>query len=507
MVSATSLAILLVGVVALYATHTTITKRRLPAPPGPRTLPLVGNFLDIPKTTPWLVYRDMCKTFGSLISLEAFGNTMLIVGDFKTATELVEKRSVYASRPKFNMVRFTGWEWSFVFSPYGQFWRQCRRVFWQYFRPEAIAQHRAHQEDAVRRLLHRLLETPENVEEHLRYSLGVTIIGSTYGLKIAKENDENISCCDKALSSVECLVINGSLVEHFPFLARLPTWLPGTGFLRQLAEIRRATRGMLEMPWSNAKEEVRTGQASPSIARSIIDKLTSLDDEAAADSEAIAQSSLGAAYAAGLDTQYAALQRFFLAMALYPEAQKKAQAELDAVVGTDRLPDLSDRDALQYVNAVVKETLRWYTVVPLGVPHCTTEEDEYNGYYIPKDATVLVNIWAISNDPRIYPEPDRFIPDRYLKDGNFDPNVRDPATIVFGFGRRICPGRYFAEATMFLFIASVLSAFEITPMVDDDGRPVHIQPRQATGIISHLEDWRCVIEPRSVLSERLVRKL
>lgn len=94
-------------------------------------------------------------------------------------------------------------------------------------------------------------------------------------------------------------------------------------------------------------------------------------------------------------------------MALYPEAQKKAQAELDAIVGPERLPDLSDRDALQYVNAVVKETLRWYTAVPLGVPHCTTEEDEYNGYYIPKDATVLINSWSECYSQGPYASADR----------------------------------------------------------------------------------------------------
>ena len=80
-------------------------------------------------------------------------------------------------------------------------------------------------------------------------------------------------------------------------------------------------------------------------------------------------------------------------MTQYPDVQKKAQAELDRVVGPNRLPDLTDRDALPYINAMVKETLRWYPAVTLGVAHCTTTEHEYEGYFIPKDATVLVNAW------------------------------------------------------------------------------------------------------------------
>ena len=87
------------------------------------------------------------------------------------------------------------------------------------------------------------------------------------------------------------------------------------------------------------------------------------------------------------------MQTFLLAMALYPEVQKKAQAELDAVVGRNRLPDFDDRDSLPYITAITKECLRWLTVAPFGVPHSSTEDDEYNGYLIPKGSLILPNIW------------------------------------------------------------------------------------------------------------------
>lgn len=83
----------------------------------------------------------------------------------------------------------------------------------------------------------------------------------------------------------------------------------------------------------------------------------------------------------------------FLAMVMYPDAQKKAQQELDAVIGPDRLPEFSDRDSLPYLNAVVKEIIRWHTVVPLGVSHCVTEEDEYKGYRIPAGTILVPNAW------------------------------------------------------------------------------------------------------------------
>ena len=106
------------------------------------------------------------------------------------------------------------------------------------------------------------------------------------------------------------------------------------------------------------------------------------------------------------------MQTLFLAMALYPEVQKKAQAEIDAVIGPNRLPDFKDRSSLPYVNAVVKESMRWHLVLPLGEPfsitmvttiltssegvaHMATNDDEYKGYYIPKGTVVIGNGWSV----------------------------------------------------------------------------------------------------------------
>lgn len=141
-------------------------------------------------------------------------------------------------------------------------------------------------------------------------------------------------------------------------------------------------------------------------------------------------------------------------MSLHPDAQKKAQAELDAVVGPDRLPRIKDYDRLPYINAVVKETLRWQIVAPLGVPHVSQEDDVYNGYFIPAGTILMANSWcalrpsrsigcgsyifyrAMVNDPSVYPDPKEFRPERFMKDGKFNPEVQDPGHFAFGYGRR-----------------------------------------------------------------------
>ncbi len=100
--------------------------------------------------------------------------------------------------------------------------------------------------------------------------------------------------------------------------------------------------------------------------------------------------------AAGAGTTESATLVFFLAMALYPEAQQKAQEELDRVVGSSRLPDFSDRDSLPYVNALIKEILRWHVGIPISLPHASIQDDIYNGYLIPGGSIVISNLWYVS---------------------------------------------------------------------------------------------------------------
>lgn len=127
---------------------------------------------------------------------------------------------------------------------------------------------------------------------------------------------------------------------------------------------------------------------------------------------------------------------FFLAMALNPQVMKKAQEELDRVVGKGELPDFSHKHNLPYIDALVKEILRWSPPLPLAVPARAMQDDVYRGYVIPAGATVIQNVWAIFRDPTIYPDPEAFNPDRFLKDGKINPLVLDPEGRAFGAGRR-----------------------------------------------------------------------
>jgi len=189
----------------------------------------------------------------------------------------------------------------------------------------------------------------------------------------------------------------------------------------------------------------------------------------------------GNAFLTGYETTFATLNFVYL-MIVHPGAQQKAQEELERVLGRNRLPNLDDRELLPYTSALVKEVLRWYPVLPFGVPHRLVVDDVYNEMDIPKGSIVMSNAWAMSRDWDEYaPDPDSFRPERFV-----GTKARDPFFYVFGFGRRICPGRYMVMNTLFLAISSILQVFTIGKKLDENGNETSFEPHWENALAVHL---------------------
>jgi len=244
----------------------------------------------------------------------------------------------------------------------------------------------------------------------------------------------------------------------------------------------------------------------PSITSKLIEKLPEETAENYIEEETLARHTAAVAYIGGADTTTSTLQFFFLAMAMYPEVQKKAQAEIDAVIGSDRLPSFSDRITLPYIDAMTKESMRWQLVVPLAVPHMCTNDDEYNGYNIPKGSIVIGNSWSILHDPATFSEPEEYNPERYLKDGKLNPNVLSP-DVAFGYGRRMCPGRHMSDNSLFIIMAMVLSVYNIEAPIDKQGNVIKLTADITSGLLSYPVPFNCRITPRSAAAESLIRQV
>ncbi|CAE7075300.1 unnamed protein product [Rhizoctonia solani] len=185
-------------------------------------------------------------------------------------------------------------------------------------------------------------------------------------------------------------------------------------------------------------------------------------------------------------------------MIFHPEAQTRAQEEIDRVIPKGRLPVMGDRELLPYTNLLIKEVLRWRPVVPTGIPHACFQDDIYRGYSIPKGAMVIANIWAMSRDEKVYPDPENFNPDRFL-----NPSV--PDCPVFGFGRRECPGLHFAEASVFIIISSLLSAFSFKVGQDENGQDCLPDLASRNSMVYHPNPFNLRMIPRSAYHTELVR--
>ncbi|EMD33662.1 hypothetical protein CERSUDRAFT_87014 [Gelatoporia subvermispora B] len=437
-----------------------------------------------------------------MIFLWAFGTPMLILNTLESSTDLLEKRSsTYSDRLETEMVALMGWGWNFVTMGYSQWWRRHRRGFHQYFNAAAVPAYEPKIHASAHKLLQRLLKDPKKFANHLRYQFGANILDVVYGIEAAEQDDEHILIAEKAMEGLAIGFNPGAFwVDFLPILKYVPAWMPGAGFQKKAADWKISVMATKELAWAHAARD----NVDASIAANIAERISHLEGKELAEEMDVAKNVCGVAYAAGIDTTVSTLHSFFLAMLLYPEVQKRAQQQLADVVGPRRLPEFSDQASLPYIEAVCKESMRWQPVVPLNAPHRSMEDDEYHGYFIPKGTLVIQNTWAILHDPEQYPDPEEFMPERFLKDGELNAAIRDPGVAAFGAGRRTCPGRHFSDLTLFMNIACILHTFNVTPALDAEGKPMKVEPRMQTAILSHPYPFECIIRPRSPLAETLI---
>ncbi|KAI0698605.1 CyP450 monooxygenase [Cytidiella melzeri] len=477
-------------------------------PPGPRGWSIIGSLLDFPTgERPWVTLRDWSRIYGDIIFIQVLSTPMLIVSSVDVAFDLMEKRSsIYSDRAKSAIDELTGWEFNVAVMPYGPLWRSIRRNFHQFFNMTVTPEYHDKQTREIHAFLRRCLERTGKQLEPLcvRQTLATTIMDIVYGHKIQNMDDEYIKMIVETMDVFNETKTTGKYwVDFIPILRHVPPWVPGAAASKTGARWRPVIQEMINKPFDAIKNGT---DSTPSMARDLVMKLAQEQDPARRREEEVsAKYATGIAYAAGADTTYSLIQSFFCGVAMNSEVQRRAKEELDAVVGPGRLPTYEDYDSLPYIQAILLECMRWIPVVPLGVPHRLTTDDYYKEYFIPKGTVVMANVWHMLHDPQEYPEPESFNPERFMKDGAVNTEVRDPSTLAFGFGRRVCPGRHFAKDNAFLTIASVLHVFDVLPSLDENGKERDPTPQMTTGLLSYPDPLHYMLKPRSEAAERLIR--
>ncbi|KAJ7648324.1 cytochrome P450 [Mycena polygramma] len=488
---------LLSGVLVVYLVSYILSLRRhsrLPLPPGPKKLPLIGNLLDFPKTRQWETFKKWSKIYESdILHLDASGTSIIILSSARAVHDLLEQRSsVYSNRPRLPMLNeLMGWDFSLGLMPYGDHWLAHRKLVQNAVHPTALPRLRPVQVSATHELLRRTLQEPDQVLDHARHMAGRTIMSVAYGIDVLPYADPYISSIEAAVDALMVAAIPGQfLVDFFPILKYVPEWIPGAGFKRTARKWKETTRRAVNAPFAETTRRIAMGTATPcfvSDALSDLDRCPNFDE--------VVKSAAGSMYTAAVDPMVSTLGTFILAMLSNPEAQRKAQLEIDSVLRGERLPQFQDEAAMPYVSALLKEVLRWRNVTPIAIPHSVSVEDEYRGYRIPAGSIVIGNVWAICHDELLYPEPFSFKPERFLSGDTSDPDA------VFG----ICPGKPMAAASIWISIVSMLAVFDITKAIGEDGEMVEPTHEYSAGLAALPLPFKCSIKPRSAETAMLIQ--
>lgn len=488
-------------------------------PPGPPTVPFLGNLHQIPLVKPFVRFAELGRQHGAhgLLGLRVGPRGRAVVlNSWRSVRDLLDQRgAVYSSRPPIPLVGYVvpsppggARDLHLVFMPYGPQWRRARRTVTEFLRGGGAG---AGDEDDVdlggggednARLLRPLqhaessqmmwevLQAPARYDEHVLRCFGAVVLASVFGVR-GRDYAEGAPL--RRFFAVQHewagMLDNGSVppIDVFPFLRYVPDVLtPWRGWRQRAASLKARQSSLYSELFQEAKARVEAGKSQDCFIAGLL-RDQEKDDYTTLELEYIS----GFLLEGGSDTTAETFQVFILAMAAHPEIQKKAQAEVDRVFGSEGVQNpYINMEELPYLQACLLEVssgastiiylpsvadgnqlVRWRPVFPLAIPHATTQDDQYQGYTIPKGTTVFMNVWAVNHDPDEYDEPDTFRPERFLEHplgiktvgrGDAELSVdHRRAAYGFGAGRRVCAGQRMAESSMMLTMSKLLWCFDI----------------------------------------------
>ncbi|KXN84165.1 O-methylsterigmatocystin oxidoreductase [Leucoagaricus sp. SymC.cos] len=350
--------------------------------------------------------------------------------------------------------------------------------------------------------------------QHFELSfIGGVSTSVTYGLPVQRRDDPVVRYTEKALLDGNNVAAPGKyLVNIIPQLKYVPEWMPGAHFKKVAREVREELDELMNRPYKESLNSIvspmcsdskemkpqqflqNAGTARESFVSTTLERYRDKPDF---DLQALyTKQTAVQVFAAASETSGAAITTFILAMLTHPDVQRLTQKEIDSVVGRDSLPDFWIL-SISHTSQLLSRS--WHPIVPAGVPHLTSDEDVYEGYYIPKNCIITPNTYAMLHDEDVFPDPEEFRPSRFLRsDGTIRDDLPDPENIAsFGFGRRICPGREIALSMLHITAVSILHLFDIRPALDDNGHPINVKPKFfAASLISNPVPFRCKITPR-----------
>ncbi|KZV67271.1 cytochrome P450 [Peniophora sp. CONT] len=457
-------------------------------------MPIIGNALQV-GALPWFKFSAWRKTYGDILYLNMLGRPVIILNSAKAAGDLLERRSaIYSDRPRLIVASemMTGGLF-FPLTPYNETWRRMRKAAHEALNKGAAKDFMEYQTSEALLLARGMLQSSANWEKQMARATASMMMSCLYNeSSISSEDDPRIRDVIDFVRRLGRASLPGAhWVEVIPWMRYIPSRV--AAWKRSALDGRKKDGSMLLRLYTRVENNIATGDERGSFCATLI-RDVDRHGMSAEESSWLA----GTIFAAGSDSTTATMAWWALAMLTYPDIQKRAQEEIDSVVGRTRLPTFADLSHLPYVRAIVQETLRWRPVGPIGIPHRSVQDDTYEGYFIPKGSIVITNLWELNRDTEFFgPDPDRFNPARYLDEkgclisGLVE--AKDDAHFSFGFGRRGCVGKHVAVNTLSIEIMTCLWALSLAKV---KGRDLDLDSYVDDGLIVRPKHFQVNVQPR-----------
>ncbi|CAL1701790.1 unnamed protein product [Somion occarium] len=470
-------------------------------------MPVLGNLHQLPTRYTRIQFTSWAEQYGGIFSLKIAHGTTIVITSPRIIREFMDKRSAStADRPPFKLGEIIMDGLNVALAGAGNTWKNMRRAMHMFLTREACSRHLSIQHAEGIQLMYDLLKQPEAVSTHVQRQTISIILSTVFGIRTPRFQNSVASEFADMEHILEEIFEPGAIppVDLLPVLQYIPEiWAPWKRTCRELRQkYQKIFSGLRDMCETRMKMNRRNG--------CFLEDVFNQQEKLGLTKPMIA--AVGAAcLEAGAVTTTSFFQTFILCLVHHPHVQRKAQAVIDDIVGTDRLPTMDDFDQLPYLQAVVHEVHRFFPPIPLGIPHRSTTDETVEGYLIPKGSTIFMNYYGIYHDPKLFDRPESFYPERYLL-SEFGTKPGVDATgfrydLHFGSGRRICPGIHFAGNAIKMNVINLLWAFDFhttDASPRDEECPIRVDDF-LPGIATGPKPFSCVARPRSEAHAELIR--
>ncbi|XP_071788972.1 cytochrome P450 2J4-like [Asterias amurensis] len=463
----------IVGLMALFIA-TWIYRRPRNIPPGPTGWPLLGYLPNlILAGDEYKNLTRLAKTYGPVFSMNLGGTLVVVVNSFASIKETLSHPNT-AARPPTSFSKKIAHDPDAlgVLSASGDSWSQQRKFSLTVLRGLGVGKSSfevsvATEAGCLIKAIKEHGDIPFNPTHLISNAVSNVICSVTLGKRF-EYSDPKFQKLLKLLNRNFELLSGGGAYSYLPIMDNLSftstykevetNVLLMVAFIRECIEEHRRV-----LDADNPKDFIDV------FLRDIYEKETkNVQSHITADNMLLTTFEL---FAAGTETTASTLRWALLYMMAYPEVQARVQRELDDAVGRDRLPNMADKPQLPYTEATILEVQRLASIASLAVTHMLSKDTSLLGYDIPKGTLLIANLWAVSRDPSIWSDPEKFIPERFLYEaGSLKPREEH---LPFSTGRRVCLGEQLAKMELFIFFSHLLHQFSFKK--PDDSQPLSFE--------------------------------